>query len=127
MKVLVFGNPLLEFDNTPLKIIPDLKKIFPKIKFIEFDPTENLEPEDKNLIIIDTIQGITEIKIINSIDQISKQKVFSMHDFDLGYNLKILKKLGLIETVKIIGIPMKMSENEAIEGVKKELEKIIVE
>ena len=119
MKILVFGNPLLEYDNLPLKLIPDLQKLFPKIKFIEFDPTENLEKQGRNLKIIDTIQGIDKVVEINSIDQISKAKLFSMHDFDMGYNLKILQKLKLIDSIKIIGIPMKIKKQDALEGIKK--------
>jgi Ni,Fe-hydrogenase maturation factor len=117
MKILVFGNPLLKEDNLPLKLMPDLKKIFPKINFIEFDPTEELEKQGKDLIILDTIQGIKKITLIDSIEQISKTKLYSMHDFDLGYNLKILKKLKLINSVKIIGIPIKISKEKALEKI----------
>lgn len=123
MKVLVFGNPLLDFDNLPLKLIPSLQKKFPKIKFMEFDPTEELDKQGKNLIILDTIEGIKKVTIIESIDKISKAKLYSMHDFDLGYNLKILKKLNLIDSVKIIGIPMKISKEKALNEISKELKK----
>ena len=125
MKILVFGNPLLEFDNLPLKLIPKLQKKFPKIKFSEFDPTEELEKQGKDLIIIDTVEDIKKITIIESIDKISKTKLYSMHDFDLGYNLKILKKLNLIDSIKIIGIPMKISEEDALKGIEQELKKLI--
>ncbi len=125
MKILVFGNPLLEFDNLPLKLIPKLQKKFPKIEFIEFDPTEELEKQGKDLIIIDTVEDIKKITIIESIDKISKTKLYSMHDFDLGYNLKILKKLNLIDSIKIIGIPMKISEEDALKGIEQELKKLI--
>jgi Ni,Fe-hydrogenase maturation factor len=125
MKILVFGNPLLEYDNIPLKLIPDLQKLFPKLEFVEFDPTENLEKQGRNLIIIDTVQGINKVTEINSIDQISKSKLFSMHDFDLGYNLKILQKLNLIDSIKIIGVPMKIEKQEAIEKIGKILKKHI--
>lgn len=123
MKVLVFGNPLLEFDNLPLKLIPKLKKKFPKIKFIEFDPTENLENQGKDLIVLDTVKGIKKTILINSIEQLSKNKIYFMHDFDLGYNLKILKKLGLINSVKIIGVPMEINKREAFNQIQSILRK----
>lgn len=123
MKILVFGNPLLKNDSIPLQLIPKLQKEFPEIAFQDFDPTENLEKEGKNLIILDTIQGLKKIKLIESIDQISKTKIYSMHDFDLGYNLKLLKKIGKIDSAKIIGIPMKISKEKALTQIKSILRK----
>jgi len=114
MKILVFGNPLVKEDSIPIKFLPKIRKKFPKIEFIEFDPTENLEKKGKNLTILDTVQGIKKITLIDSIEKIITNKIYSMHDFDLGYNLKILKKLGIVESVKIIGIPNQISEKELL-------------
>ena len=36
-----------------------------------------------------------------------------MHDFDLSYNLKLLKKIGKLKEVEIIGVPENMNEKEA--------------
>jgi len=118
-KILIFGNPLLENDSLPIKLIPQLKKQFPDIDFEEVDPTEGLEKYGKNLTIIDTVEGIEKITIINNMEQLQTNKLFSMHDFDLAYNLKILKKLGMIESIKIIGIPMDINEENAIEEISK--------
>ena len=41
-----------------------------------------------------------------------------MHDFDLGYSLKLLKKLGYIDSVKIFGVPMKIKEDEAFKQLE---------
>ena len=41
--------------------------------------------------------------------------IYSLHDFDLGISLKLLKKIDLIDSVKIIGVPMKIGEDKAIE------------
>ncbi len=117
MKILVFGNPFLEEDSLPLRILPRLRKEFPKIEFIEIDPSEGLEKFGKNLIILDSVLGIEKVEVINSIEQLETTKVCSMHDFDLGYNLKILKKLGMLESVKIIGVPGELDEQKCFEGV----------
>ena len=119
MKILVFGNPLVKEDSLALKLIPKLKKLFPEMEFIEIDPTEGLEKYGKNLIILDAVKGIDKVRIIDSIEQLQTNKIYSMHDFDLAYNLKILKKLGLIESVKIIGIPMDIGEKESLEEIRK--------
>ena len=54
MKVYVCGNPLLKEDSIPLKILPELQNKFPSIKFIDFDPTEDI-PKEQKLFFIDTI------------------------------------------------------------------------
>lgn len=125
MKILVFGNPLLELDNLAFKILPKLKAEFPDIEFKEFDPTESLEKEGRDLMILDVVQGISQIQIIDNIDLLELFKVRSMHDFDLAYNLKLLKKVGKIDSVRIIGLPIGMPEEEAFESVKDILNKII--
>ncbi|MFH0712078.1 MAG: hypothetical protein V1889_03130 [archaeon] len=117
MKILVFGNPLLKQDSLPLKILPILKLKFPNIQFKEIDPTEDLDKQGKNLIILDTIKGIKKITIIDDIDKLKTNKLYSMHDFDLALNLKLLKKVGKIDSVIIIGIPMNISKSEALKQI----------
>lgn len=113
-KILVFGNPIVERDSLPLKMIPDLRKKFPEITFKEFDPNENLEKEGRDLNIIDTVEGIDRVVLITDIDSIATSRVYSMHDFDLGHSLKILKKLDYIDSVRIFGVPVKIRRKEAV-------------
>lgn len=117
-KVLVFGNPILRQDSLPIKIIDKLREKFGWIEFKEFDPNENLEKEGKELNIVDVVEGIDKVVLITDIDSIKTSKVYSMHDFDLGYNLKLLKKLHYIDNVKIFGVPMKIKEKDAIEQLE---------
>ncbi len=118
-KVLVFGNPILRQDSLPLRLLPKLRERFPDIEFKDFDPNENMEAEGRDLIIIDTIQGIRKVSLVTDIDSIKTQKVYSMHDFDLGYSLKLLKKLKYIDSVMIFGVPMRIKEEEALEQLAK--------
>ena len=115
MKLLVFGNILEEKDNLALKILPKLKKAFSQIEFKHIDPTENLEVEieNKKLFILDAVQGINKVIVIKDINKLQTSKLYSMHDFDLAYNLKLLKKIGKLKEVEIIGVPMEMDEEEA--------------
>jgi Ni,Fe-hydrogenase maturation factor len=48
------------------------------------------------------------IKILDEryIDRLSCASNASVHDYDLGFQLKYLKKLGKIKIVRILGIPM---------------------
>ncbi len=105
--IYIFGNILLDFDNTPIKLIPELQKEFPDINFVHQDPNENIHPENKKLFIIDTIEGIDEVKLLDDINKIELSPSCSMHDFDLGFNLKLLQKIGLLNSVLIFGVPMK--------------------
>ena len=125
----IFGNPLLDFDNLPLKLAPKLEKIFPEIDFIITDPNENLKPIDGELIIIDTIEGVKsaqggpasgrKVILIDDIEKLETNKIYSLHDFDLAFNLKLLQKIGKLKSVKIFGVPMEGNEKEILEQLIK--------
>jgi Ni,Fe-hydrogenase maturation factor len=111
----IFGNPLLDFDNLPIKMAPKLKKAFPKINFIITDPNENLKPDAKGeLFIIDTVEGLIDVRIFDSLKEFQSDKLYSMHDFDLGFNLKLFEKLGMLKKVKIIGVPQQKNNQRQI-------------
>jgi hypothetical protein len=123
MTVYMAGNPMVKEDNMPFRIMSVLQERFPQIEFKELEPTENL-PDEKTLNIIDTVLGIEQVELITNVDKIVTGKVYSMHDFDLGFNLKLMKKLGKVKTVRVIGIPPEISEKDALEGVTKILKEI---
>lgn len=117
MNVFVFGNPNIEEDSLPLRILPRLQKEFPNIVFETLDPNEEWEiPE--NLAIIDTVVGIKDVTIFDSLDVFESAPRVSLHDFDAYANLRLLTKLGKIGSIKIIGVPSDMQENAAFEKVK---------
>jgi len=105
---------MVKQDSIPLKLLGRLRKKFPQIEFREFDPNENLENEGKELNIIDAVEGIEKVTLITDIDSIKTSRLYSMHDFDLGYSLRLLKKLNYLNGVKIFGVPMKITEQEAL-------------
>ena len=120
MSIFIFGNPDLAHDSLPLKILPELKKCFPQIKFEVKDPNEEWgaftvsgpEPLEE-LIIIDTAVGINKVTVFDGLEQFESAPRVSMHDFDALFNLRYLQKLGCVKKVKIIGIPPTISEDEA--------------
>lgn len=122
-KVFVFGNPLVKKDALPLELIPFLRKGFPGIEFIEFDPTGNLSELGRDPMIIDSVEGIEKIIIIRDIDQIKTSRMYSLHDLDLGLNLKLLKKIGKLNSVTIFGIPMDGSKEKIKKELKEKLKK----
>lgn len=121
-KILVFGNPIIEKDSLPLKILNDLQKTFPQIKFKEFDPSENLKDEGRDLYIIDSVESINKVEVITDINDIKLSKIYSVHDFDLGYELKLLKKSGMVDKIVIFGVPMNTNKERVLKQLKEKIE-----
>jgi hypothetical protein len=120
MKIFVFGNIDLKFDSLPLKIIPDLQKIFPDYSFITVDPNEEWDvPED--LYVIDTVFGIKSPMIFNSLMTFKKSPGVTLHDFDAYANLRLLQKIGKLKNIKIFGLPPNISKPEALDFLNKYL------
>ncbi len=127
MKILISGNLLVEEDNLAMKILPELKKRFPDIVFREFDPNENLEDLEGNITILDVAKGIDEVRLIKGLDKIEASEIYSLHDFDLGFNLKLLKKIGRLDKIRIIAIPYNISEKQALNQVQLILRKLVAQ
>jgi hypothetical protein len=126
MKISIFGNPDLETDNLPVKLLPKLRERFPKLEFNVEDPNELDIPEITEWTIIDTVVGIGQVKLLitDDLKKIPKNRV-SMHGFDLGTHLFWLEKIKPGMEIKIIGIPPTISENEAVEGISKILASLL--
>lgn len=108
MKIYVFGNEDFPEDNLAIKAAGNLSNKFPEIQFINIAPNTDLPFFNENkIIIIDVIQGINKIELINQemFDKLLLSPRNTVHDFDLGFQLKYLQKLGKLKDVKIIGIP----------------------
>lgn len=110
MKVYIFGNKDFEFDKEAFEIAEYISaKKDESINFIEVKPNEDVPFEnEEHVVIMDAVAGIKEIKVLdeNSIEKLIMAPRTSVHEFDLGFQLKYLKKLGKIKKVTIIGIPM---------------------
>lgn len=53
----------------------------------------------------------------DSVAALETGKIYSMHDFDLAVTLKLLKKLKLLDSVRIIAVPMGYDGEKAMEEV----------
>ena len=119
--IFIFGNEQLEMDSLPLRILSELRRAFPSLNFEIKDPNEEWIVPEK-LIIIDTAVGLKKVKVFDNLDSFDTSPHLTMHDFDAMANLQLLKKLGKLKEVRIIGIPPNIDESEAIESVSKMLE-----
>jgi|SRR3989338_4506554 len=106
MRIYAFGNPLVQKDSMPLLYIKKLRSDFPNVEFREIDPTEDI-PKERNIFILDTAVNAQKVQIITDIEKLESNKAYSLHDFDLAFNLKLMKKIGFLENVTIIAIPPK--------------------
>jgi len=113
-RLYVLGNPLHEGDSLPLRLLPRLRKRFPLLSFIEWDPTEEF-PEEETLHLIDTIANTPRVVVWTDVNSIKSSPTYSVHDFDLGMTLKLLKKMGRIHGVKIFGVPPQGDEDSLFE------------
>jgi len=108
MKILVCGNPLVEKDAAAMKVAELLKNKVSGVQFEEFDSAEELRGD--KVFILDVVKGLKKPKVIKNIDDIASEKIYSMHDFDLGQSLKLLKKVGLVKNVTVFGVPEKIGK-----------------
>jgi hypothetical protein len=110
MIVYLIGNSIVPEDGAPLALAPMIRKTFPAVSVMEADPNENFIPE-KGSVIIDTVKGITEVTWFTDVDAFVTTKSVTPHDYDVGFHLKLLQKLGKLPPVRIIGIPYGMEVN----------------
>jgi Ni,Fe-hydrogenase maturation factor len=109
MKVYVFGNPDSLQDNQAIQAVKKLKKRVNDVEFVMIKPNEDLSfADESNVVIMDAVQGIQTIQIFNEndIEKLTYTPRNSVHDFDLGFQLKYLKKLGKLKHISIIGLPI---------------------
>ena len=100
MNIYVCGNPLVKEDCLPLKILPLLRKKLSSINFVEFEPTEDL-PHKSELVFIDTVINAKDVMVFDNVDKFVETNALSLHDFDLGLNLKMAKKVKQISIISL--------------------------
>jgi Ni,Fe-hydrogenase maturation factor len=124
--VLCFGNKFIEMDSLPLILYKKLKNKIPSVEFVHCEsPNEIMDYADyDNVFILDTVKGIRDVSIICDLDLLKERKIFTSHDFDLGFFLKVLNSIKKMKNIKIIGIPTSYKEDEAEKKVKKILTSI---
>jgi Ni,Fe-hydrogenase maturation factor len=113
--LLCFGNPYLDEDNLAIRLADSFLKEklagnarFKAVEIVKcISPDEILNYAGKDFFILDVVKGIKEVMLIDDIDKLNVGSMVSLHDFDLGFFLKLMKETGRVERVKIIGIPQR--------------------
>lgn len=109
LKVYTFGNEDLGFDKRAFEVAKEIKKKNRNVDFMAVKPNEDLPFDNKHdVVIMDVVEGLAEVKLIENdeLEKIVPPPRTTAHDFDLGFQLKYLKKLGKLGRVTLIGLPM---------------------
>ena len=100
-KVYVFGNEFLNEDAMAPRVASFLHGIIP----VYCTSPEQLMDAGNTLIILDVVRNISKPALLTSIEKIKTRSLLSMHDFDVGFFLSLMDRMGMKKTVKIIGLP----------------------
>ena len=108
MKVYVFGNEYVAGDRRAIEVGRELEGAIEQISFIFVDPNADVPfANERHVVILDTVEGIEDVALIEGdrVDGLILPPRGSVHDFDLAFQLRYLKKLNKLGEVTIIGIP----------------------
>jgi len=108
MKVYVFGNEDVPEDRRAIEAAEKLADTLEDVSFISVKPNEDVPfVDERRVVILDTVQGIRDVALIEggSIDGLILSPRGSVHEFDLAFQLRYLKKIGKLGEVTIVGIP----------------------
>lgn len=108
MKVYVFGNEDVPEDRSAIEAAEKLADTLEDVSFVPVKPNEDVPfVDERRVVILDTVQGIWEVVLIEGkdVDRLVLSPRGSVHDFDLAFQLRYLKKLGRLGEVVIVGIP----------------------
>jgi Ni,Fe-hydrogenase maturation factor len=110
MNVYVFGNKYVAEDKGVIEVAGELEGTIEGISFVFVSPNEDAPfVNERHVVILDTVQGLKDVALLegDQIDKLILSPRGSVHDFDLTFQLRYLKKLGKLGDVTLIGIPQK--------------------
>jgi Ni,Fe-hydrogenase maturation factor len=108
MNVYVFGNEYVAEDKRAIEVARELEGTIEGISFVFVNPNED-DPfvNERHVVILDTVQGISEVALVEGVEiaTLVLSPRGSVHDFDLAFQLRYLKKLGKLGDVTVIWVP----------------------
>ncbi|MGM5482534.1 MAG: hypothetical protein ACQESF_03655 [Nanobdellota archaeon] len=121
MKYFCLGNEFVQEDSYAIKLCRIIKKQNPNLELIECQSSDEFLQninDDKIIGIIDVVRGIKEVRIVRNHELKKSSNIINSHDFDINFFMNILKEIGIIKKIKIIGIPQQELQDTTIEKVK---------
>lgn len=121
MTIYVFGNPDHPQDSQAFTLMEQLKPRFPEITWHIVSPNEDVPFIDQpEVVLMDVVAGLDEPRLItdSELDRVSNTLGSTAHDFDLGFQLRYLKKLGKLGKITVLGLPLeKMVDEKAVREI----------
>jgi Ni,Fe-hydrogenase maturation factor len=108
MRVYLFGNEYVAEDKRAIEVARELEGAVDSISFVLVGPNEDVPfVDERRIVILDTVQGIREVTLVegDEVDGFILAPRGSVHDFDLAFQLRYLKKLNRLGEVSLIGVP----------------------
>ena len=108
MKVYVFGNEYVVEDRRAIEVARELEGTIDGISFVFVNPNADVPfVGERRVVILDTVESIPDVALIegDEIDRLISSPRGSVHDFDLTFQLKYLRKINRLGRVAIVGIP----------------------
>ena len=56
---------------------------------------------NNEILILDVVKDIKKTIVISDVSQIKTRRLMSLHDFDLGFFLNLMKELGINKKIKM--------------------------
>ena len=104
--IMAFGS---HNDPQAWEVCDALKKELSDLKFIKTDNPQDVLNLRGDVVILDVVKGLNNASFV-SVKDLKKREIYTAHDFDIGYFLKFLDESGMIDNLKIVGIPEKWDE-----------------
>ena len=108
MKVYVFGNEYVAEDRRAIEVARELEGTLDGISFVFVDPNADVPfMDEQRVVILDTVQGARDVALVEGgeLEGLILSPRGSVHDFDLAFQLRYLKRLGKLGHVTMISIP----------------------
>ena len=108
MKVYVFGNEYVAEDKRAIEVARALEDRVEGISFVFVTPNEDVPfVNERHVVILDTVRGIQDVVLVEGdmVERLILSPRGSVHDFDLAFQLRYLRKLNKLGEVTIICIP----------------------
>jgi Ni,Fe-hydrogenase maturation factor len=108
MKVYVFGNRDIPEDKKAIEVAERLEDAIEGVSFVFVGPNEDIPfAGERHAVVLDTVNGIRDVALIegDEIDSLILSPRGSVHDFDLAFQLRYLKKIDKLGKTTIIGVP----------------------
>jgi Ni,Fe-hydrogenase maturation factor len=119
MKVYVFGNKAVPEDAGAIEVAEGLEGAVDGVSFVFVEPNEDVPfVDEERVVILDAVHGIPEVALISGddLDHFVLPPRGSVHDFDLAFQLKYLRKIGRLGEVYVVGIPQEGEVAQDMQG-----------